>query len=336
MASTTRRAVVRLTDVARAAGVSPSIASRVLNGDPAVSVRPETAERIRQAAQTTGYRPNELARALRGQRTGALGMVVPLVSNPVWTAVQAGALQRAEELGYLVMLTGQRVDASKPIAEFTWLVEQSRVDGLMFATALRTHPAADPGVPHVFLNRRGPRRGNDVVMDEAAAVRLVVEHAVARGHHRLLMLDGTREIDTVWRRVAAARRLATRHRLRLEVVCTEQTERQGYLAGVRVAGSADRPTLCMVGSTNQLVGLMAGLRHGGLAVPGDVSLVCFDDDDSLGYLDVGVTAVSMPLAALGAAGVEALLRRIEGGPATDVVLRDPMTLTERDSVAKLG
>ena len=328
---------VRLADVARIAGVHPSVVSRVLNDDPSLSVRPETSRRIREAARRSGYRPNAVARALRGSSTGALGMVVPLLRNPIWTAIQAGALRRAEERGYVVMITEQQVEAPKPIGEFSWLVEQNRVDGLMFATSLRTHTPTDskPAVPHVFINRRGVRRGNDVVMDEAAAVRLVIDHAVAHGHTRLAMIDGSKDIDTVWRRVSAGRRLATARGLQLEVIHTAQTEQEGARAAARLARSRTRPTLCMVGSVNQLIGLMAGLRRARVGVPDDMSIVCFDEDDMLAYLDIPVTSVAMPLGELGEAGVDALVSRINHEPALDVVVAAPMTLVTRDSVADL-
>lgn len=78
----------RLVDIAAAAGVHHSTVSRVLNGDPAQSVRPETHDRILRAARQQGYRPNALARALKRSRTGAIGFVVPLLPNPVWARIE--------------------------------------------------------------------------------------------------------------------------------------------------------------------------------------------------------------------------------------------------------
>ena len=329
------RAPVRLADVARAAGVHPSVVSRVLNDDPSLSVRPATAQRIRQEAERSGYRPNAVARALRGASTGALGMVVPLLRNPIWTAVQAGALQRAEELGFVVMITEERVEQGRPVGDFSYLVQQHRVDGLMFATSLRTHRVRDsrPDVPHVFINRRGVRPGNDVIMDEAGAVQLVVDHVAGLGHTRLMMLDGLKDIDTVWRRAAAARALAAERGLSLDVVHTVQDEQHGYAVAERIVASSRRPSVCLVGSITQLVGLLAGLRRGGVAVPAEVSVVCFDEDDLLAFLDVPVTSVAMPLAELGMAGVDALVSRIRSGGTGDLVVDSPMTLVGRDSVA---
>ncbi|HEX3907120.1 MAG TPA: LacI family DNA-binding transcriptional regulator [Mycobacteriales bacterium] len=331
-----RRRTARLADVAGIAGVHPSTVSRVLNGDPSVAVRPETSRRIREAARQAGYRPNSVARALRGSRTGSLGMVVPLLRNPIWVRLQAGALHRAQERGYVVMIIEEALDAPHPAIDYRYLVDESRVDGLMLANALRGQrpEVADPGVAHVFFNRRGGRGGNNVVMDEGGAVKLMVEHAVEFGHRSIALLDGPRAVDTVARRVGAARALCARHGIHLQVIHSGATEAEGYAAGVTLARRNRRPTLCAVGSINQLFGLYAALRDAKVDVPGDMSVVSFDEDECLAYLDVAVTSVSMPLDELGAASVDALLERINGEQSRDVVVRNPMTLVRRDSVAR--
>src|SRR5215470_5866409 len=92
------------------------------------------------------------------------------------------------------------------------------------------------------------------------------------------------------------------------------------------------PTACGVGSLNQLFGVMAALRYAGVGVPAEMSVVSFDEDECLAFLDVPVTSVAMPLAELGSAAVDALIARIEREPASDVMVRQPMSLVPRDSV----
>ncbi len=131
------RRAARLVDIATAAGVHVSTVSRVLNGDPGLSIRPETIERILTTARTQGYRPNALARALRQDRTGAFAFVIPLLRNPIWVRLQRGALQRAGERGYVVMVMEEPTEDPKPPGDYRYLVEESRADGLLLATALR-------------------------------------------------------------------------------------------------------------------------------------------------------------------------------------------------------
>ena len=87
MRSGNRAPRMRLVDVAHSAGVSKSIASRVLNGDPALLVRPETRERVLRAASELGYRPHAAARGLKRAETGALGLLVPPLTNPVYVRI---------------------------------------------------------------------------------------------------------------------------------------------------------------------------------------------------------------------------------------------------------
>jgi DNA-binding LacI/PurR family transcriptional regulator len=328
------RRASRLVDIASAAGVHVSTVSRVLNGDPGLSIRPETIERILTAARTQGYRPNAAARALKRDRTGAFAFVVPLLRNPIWVRLQRGALQRAGARGYVVMMLEEPTEDPKPPSAYRYLVEESRVDGLLLATALRlaAPEASIRGVPHVYVNRRGPDRGNDVVMDEAGAVRLFVEQVASLGHRSVVLIDGPQDVDTVHRRVNAARRCCSDLGIAVTIRHAPATEEGGWDTARRMLRAGQVPTACGVGSINQLFGVLAAFREAGVPVPGEVSVVSFDEDECLAFLDVPVTSVSMPLEALGCAAVDALVSRIEGGPGTDVLVRDPMSLVARASV----
>ena len=339
------RRTARLVDIAEAVGVHTSTVSRVLNGDPAQSVRPEVYEKIWRTARQQGYRPNALARALKRRHTGALAFVIPLLRNPIWVRLQRGALQRASERGYAVMIMEDEMDEAQPPSTYRYLVDESRADGLLVATSLRIPAHAEGGtpgllaVPHVYVNRRGPVRGNDVVMDEPAAVRLFLDHVAALGHRRIALIDGPVEVDTVHRRALAARRACAARGLQLTVLHAAATEVGGWEAIQRLlrrgAGTGRaRPTACAVGSLNQMFGVMAALRNAGLAVPESMSLVSLDEDECLAFLDVPVTSVAMPLAELGSAAVDALIARIDAQDTADVMIREPMSLIHRDSVAR--
>ena len=346
-----RRRVVRLVDIASAVGVHPSTVSRVLNGEVGHSLRPATVERILAEARARGYRPNALARALRQHRTGALTLVMPMVRNPIWVRLQRGALVRAAERGYVVMIMEEPTEDPQPPGAYSYLVTESRADGLLLATALRGGSGTgDSGtadnrtcdvepdealsaVPHVFLNRRGPDRGNDVVMDEANAVRLFVEHVASLGHRSVLLIDGPREVDTVYRRAAATRRHCAALGLSAVIRHAPTTEAGGFAAIRRLLAAGPLPTAIGVGMVEQVFGVMAALRNAHIAVPGAVSLVSFDEDEALAYLDVPLTTISMPLAELGAAAVDALIARIDGEGGSDVLIREPMSLVSRGSVA---
>ncbi len=114
-------------------------------------------------------------------------------------------------------------------------------------------------MPHVYVNRRGPERGNDVVMDEPAAVRLFLDHVAALGHQRVALIDGPVEVDTVHRRALAARRACAARGLQLTVLHADVTEEGGWDATQRLlrrsAATGRLPTACAVGSLNQMFGV---------------------------------------------------------------------------------
>jgi LacI family transcriptional regulator len=332
-----QRRVSRLIDIAEAVGVHTSTVSRVLNGDPAQSVRPELYQQILAVARQQGYRPNALARALKGRRVGAFAFVIPLLRNPIWVRLQRGALRRAAEQGFVVMIMEEpEDDDTKSPQSYRYLVDESRADGLLIATALRIKEHADgiSVVPHVYVNRRGPRRGNNVIMDETGAVQMFLDHVGALGHRNVALIDGPAAVDTVHRRVTAARRICAASGLTLQVLTTAATEEGGWDATHRMLAHRIRPTACAVGSLNQLFGVLAALRAASVPVPESMSVVSFDEDECLAFLDPPVTSVAMPLAELGSAAVDALIARVDGRPANDVLVRAPMTLVQRASVSR--
>ena len=133
---------------------------------------------------------------------------------------------------------------------------------------------------------------------------------------------------------AVARRICAARGIQLTVRHEAPTEEGGWRAVTRLPGGGARPTACGVGSLNQLIGVMAALRAASLPVPGAMSLVSFDEDECLAFLEVPVTSVAMPLVELGGTAVDQLIARIERQPAGNVMIREPMKLISRTSVAR--
>lgn len=311
-----------------------STVSRALNEDANLSIRPETRNRILLAAERQGYRPNAMARALKASRTGALAMVVPLLRNPIWASIQRGALHAAAQAGQVVMILEQPEDDFRPPVDYQYLVQESRADGLLIATARRS--GGDPvplTVPHIYLNRRGPQPGNNVVMDEEAAMRSFVSHLRGLGHRRLGIVDGVKAVDTVQRRAIAIRALCAENGMTVAFEHAEDTELAGYDATVRLLSRRTAPTALGVGNLTQLFGTLKGLREAGASVPTDMSVVSFDEDQCLAFLEVPIASISMPLFELGSAAVNALIARVNGISGVDEVVKDPPVLIERASTS---
>jgi LacI family transcriptional regulator len=333
MAERTRPA--RLDDVARAAGVHVSTVSRVVNGRADASVRPETRERILAAVQELQYRPNAIARGLRLSTTGTLGLLVPSLRNPVNSPIVRGAFDRAWERSFVLVLAEDSGETDAAEDAYERLVEEGRIDGLLIQSARLGNPHLDEfargPVPCVFMDRAHPGSGRNVTMRDADAGRVAAEHLLGLGHEALAILSGPPELDTVKRRrVGFVDYLKTVHRAP-EAVSAPLTETGGYVAMEELLARESQPTGVYVANINQAVGAVAAVRNAGVRVPGELSLLCHDDDPVCEYLDVPLTAIRMPLHELGSTAVDVLLEQVEGGTARDVEIEAAPELVLRRS-----
>jgi LacI family transcriptional regulator, galactose operon repressor len=336
---------VRLADVAKAAGVGTSIVSRVLNSDPTVSIRPETRERILQAARELEYRPNAFARGLKLARTMTIGMVIPNLAYPVNAEIIRGAERAAAAAGYVILLADADEFLQTGEAYQRLLLEQ-RVDGLLIASASTEEPflreLVTKGLPFVLLNRRVPHIGPCVSVDDGRGVALAVEHLAALGHRRIAHIGGPRDVDTARRRLAGFRAGMRAAGLRIrtgQVAESPYEEEGGKQAMVRLLELRPRPTAVVVWSLAAAVGALAAANERGVTVPAELSIVGFHDAPIAAYLHPPLTTVRMPLGEMAERGVGVLLDLIQrpqrGGRARDIVVSDAPVLVERGSTRLL-
>ncbi|MBP2351613.1 LacI family transcriptional regulator [Kribbella aluminosa] len=329
----------RLIDIAAKVGVHPSVVSRTLRQDPTLSIRPDTRERIEQTARQMGYRGNAQARALRGASTGAVGMVMPSLRNPVWAEIVRGVLAEAVRWN-LAVLVAEVPDDRGNDEEYVRLVEEGRIDGLLLGSsepAERSSAWPPTQVPSVHVNRAVKDAACNITMDETRAVGLFVDHLTALGHRRITLIDGPATVDTTHRRSVALQRLGEERGLEVQIVNAPYNEQGGHDAMARLLRRAakQRPTAVGVASLNQALGALAATRTRGVAVPSDLSMICLDDDPILGFLDIQLTAVRMPLFELGEAAMQALGERLSGGNPLSREIEDPIELVGRSSTASV-
>jgi DNA-binding LacI/PurR family transcriptional regulator len=323
---------VRLVDVAVACGVTKSVASRALNGDPTLNIRPETRRRILAAAAELGYRPHAGARALAGARTRALALLIPDLSNPVYSRIVRGACRRARERGY-VMLLVEDTPTEGADETFADLVEEGRVDGLLIASARPDHrllaSARLDRLPHVFVNREMPGSGRNVGMDLAEASATAVRHLYELGHTRIGLVSGPAALHPARVREQGFRDQMTG--LGLDPACCVSapfSEEGGSEAARHLLARRPAPTALYCGTLSQAIGALHAVRVLGLRVPEDVSVVSYDDLPLADYLSPPLTTVAMPLLELGAAAVDAVLDQLEGAAPHDVgVPTQPVVVT---------
>jgi LacI family transcriptional regulator len=327
----------RLVDVAAAAATSKPIASRILNGDPTLTVGDDLRNRVLQAARELGYRPHAAARGLRRAQTGALGMLVPSLENAVYTQLMRGAFRRAAERGYTVLLA-EDFEEQEAGEIFARLVLEGRIDGLVVASTRPGHSLLElldeRPLPHVFVNRGVPGSRRNVLMDDALAVRLALEHLAELGHRAVGHVAGPLGLEPVARRVAAFHEEARRLGLETRVVEAELDEAGGARGCRELLEARPRPSALYVSTVSQGVGALNAAWELGVQVPGSLSVVAHADVRLADYLVPPLTAVRMPLAELGGTAVDALVEQIETGVTRDVVLAVEPRLVVRASTVR--
>jgi LacI family transcriptional regulator len=352
------RSAPTIPDVARAAGVSTATAGRALGGYGPVS--DDARARVLAAAERLGYRANSLARSMITGTTTTLGVVVADIENPFFARATRGIIDVARAEGFGVILANTDEDVSAEQAAVKVFLEK-RVDGLIVAPASsfeQDHLAAiqASGTQLVLLDRGSPEVAADaVVIDNRGAARDAVRRLVAAGHRRIAMVTGAsaaasdgdggvvHPISTVTDRIEGYRAALLEagidpdpHYLRIGAVKEADRDQKQVAAEQTRAllGMRPRPTAIVVLDSVLALGVLEGVQHRGLEIPGQVSVVGFDDADWTTVVRPQISVVSQPINEMGALAARRLIERIRGDatPPREHVL--PATFIARDSVAK--
>lgn len=337
--------MARIVDVARRAGVAPSVVSRLLNGDPTLRVRPETRDRVLAATEELQYAPNHAARALRRASVGALGLAVRDLHNPVYGEIIAGAEEAARALSSVLMLADVDSLASDD-ATFRRVVNGGAIDGLMLQRDGRVSEGvvervAGAHVPVVILNERVESPLSGVAVDDRAAAAVATAHLLDLGHREVAHLavggDNSRARDRLdgWRDAMIAAGVDPRPDLVTLGGVRPETGFRGLMELLR--GAARRPTAVFAGSLLSAVGALTAAHAVGLRVPEDLSILGFHDAWFAEYVYPPLTVVRLPLREMGSRAVRLLSERAAGGPPRQVQITEPAPeLVRRGSTAAPG
>jgi DNA-binding LacI/PurR family transcriptional regulator len=315
-------------DIAHHLGVSRQLVSLVMRGAPGPSA--ESRDRILAAAKELGYRPNASARLLRQRRTHLIGAVFAL-RNPFEVRFVERFVERAAEKG----------SDERPTDVVVSDLMAQRVEALVAFNPDPASPALQDAldrIPVVWLGENSPEpRADNVRVDDVTGLRLAVEHLVDLGHRDIAYVGG--EVGIVGRdRAQAYRQAMTGAGLgnHAEVISSDFGEEDGATAAREIASrpAADRPTAVVSCGDLSAVGVLAGFARAGVAVPGDVSVVGFDDSYvcALSYNDL--TSVRQDVDATVEATLSTVVARLEQpGTASHDVLT-PTALVTRGSTGR--
>ncbi len=314
MSSALKTATLR--DVAREAGVSVSTVSRALNDQPFVSS--EVRDRVISASEALGYRPDVAARSMRTGTTGAVGLVVSDISNPLFASIAKAADFALSPRGYALMIANSANDPDHE-AELISAFRQRRLDGLIIATANEGAPGLADRVSSfqasVLLDREVPgSRADAVLSDHGAGLGEAIRHLAGLGHRRIALIAGTPTQRGSRVRIQTYDEELRRLQLPRDVdLCRpgEMTVEDGYRAVAEVLALSDPPTAIIAGNNQLFAGLFAAIRDLGLRIPEDLSVVACEETELTALHNPPLDVVRRDMDDLGRTAAELLLARLE-------------------------
>lgn len=322
--------MVTVKDIASAVGVSVATVSNVLNDRP--NVGDAIRRKVLEAARQMGYQPNRAAQAMRTGRTRAIGLVLPDLTNPFFPELAQAVENKARSLGLLVCLIDSQGSPQGESGGFALL--QQAVDGVIWCPLGPRLPAAVKrlNVPIVLIDR--PRPGYAVVHSNyVMGGRLLAEYAVRMGHRRVGMLSGPQDLESARQRRDG---FAQAFPDELEIAWEVSVPFHGGLTDEAIDALKRRRAATLVVCGNDLIAISAirCLTQHGAAVPGDVSVVGFDNIRWADVVTPGLTTIAQPVSAIGARAVELMLERIAGKKVVAPPTVFDVELVERDSVKR--
>lgn len=336
-------------DIADAAGVSQSTVSRVLTGAPnAIPINPATRERILETARQMHYRPNPLARGLRGARTMLLGVIVREITDPFFAGAIDAISTEANGRGYNVVLGHAHGRADEAIA-LRAVLETRHCDAILLVGDTSDQPRLmddlrDTDVPIVGLwQGTAPVPGISIIgVDNRSGVGDLMDHLLGLGHRRIAFVGGVfvegRRIGDIGERRAAflARAAAEGLETPEAYIRDARNTLSGGSGALRELIALSEPPTAIIASTDVLaIGALHAASHMNLDVPGRMSIVGFDNLPMAEFTTPSLTTVCMPIAEMAAAGVKAAIDEgLDREVTTLQILRPTIILRESSGAAR--
>ncbi|MFJ6455722.1 LacI family DNA-binding transcriptional regulator [Paenarthrobacter sp. NPDC091669] len=313
-------------DVARVAGVSHQTVSRVLNNHPNVSAK--TRERVEEAITELGYRRNTAARSLVTRRSQTIGVLGSEMAQYGPSHTLLGVQQAARDAGYFVSVAGLREVTPETIKDAMAHFMDQGVDGIVVTVP---HPGTfdvlkdiTAQVPLVAVGSIGDEHLTGATVDQRQGAKLAVEHLLSLGHQRIGHLSGPADwIDAAARIDGWQEALVEAGLEPATLIEGDWSAECGYRAGLKIA--ADRSVTALFVANDQMaLGVLRAFNETGVQVPGDISVVGFDDQPESAYFIPPLTTVAQDFEELGQRCIRLLLDRLDGG-----TTREAATVTPR-------
>jgi len=323
-------------DVASVAGVSATTVSLVLNNK-GQRFPAKTAQRVRDAAQSLGYRPNRAAQSLRRGSTGTIGVITDRIAKDAFSGSIIGGLnQGAWAHENVLLLLDATLDRTRMSVAVDTLLDH-RVDALVFASigTRQVHiPHAARQVPLMLINAFSADEPLPCILpDEYAGGRAAAEHLLGLGHTRIALLSGFASSWAGQARVRGYRDAMEAHGLNIPAGYLRYGNYRfdsGYAMATAIMARPDAPTALLCGNDQMAAGAYLALARLGLRVPEDISVVGYDNEPLAARLAPPLTTIEIPFHRMGSLATDTLLSGSE--LSTEPVLID-CPLVTRESTA---
>jgi LacI family transcriptional regulator len=337
---------ITIKDIAARAGVSISTVSRVVNQS--VRVDPATEERVHEAIDALGYRPNLLARSFRRKITHTIGLLVPDNSNPFFAELARVIEDAGFAQGYSVILCNSDLSEVKQTGYIDVLLAK-RVDGiLMTSTGIIPDEDANhniarirqAGVPCVVIDRDlGDQPVDQLLVDNHEGGYLAGTHLLEQGHRSIACVVGPSDLTPSAGRIAGFRRALQEAGVTLPAGALVRGNGR-HDGGARAAGQLlERGiefTAIFAFNDEMAIGVIGALQRVGKRVPQDISVIGFDNIPYAAAIYPAVTTIAQPIAEMGQTGLSLLLDRIRDPTLEPRRILLSTRLMERESVARIA
>ncbi len=325
---------VSLKQLATRLGLNPATVSVVLNDVPGRSIPQVTRDRIKAAAKEMNYQPSLLARSLRNRRTLTIGILVPELGDGYHTEVMSGIGDELVNAGYFYFTAHHR-HQKRLVEKYTQMFMGRGAQGIIAIDTLLEHHIPIPVV--AVAGHRHIEGVTNIVLDHARAAELVLNHLYTLGHRNVAFMRGqpfSSDSDERWQclmKVAEELGLTVKPELIVNLDRDISSPELGYPVIQKLLASNQPFTALVAFNDISAIGSIRALEDAQLRVPGDVSVVGFDDIKAAAYTLPRLTTIRQPLAELGRIATQNLLNRIHGTDNASDEIRVEPQLVIRES-----
>lgn len=311
---------ITMKDVAKQAGVSSAIVSRVINKDPDLCIRAETRERVLRAVEDLKYRPNAIARSLRMKTTGTIAMIIPDITNPFFPEIIKGAQVAAAEKGSSLILFNTEENVEKQ-REYIELVSEKQIDGVLLSSV---HIDDNKSIvllekyekPYVLVNRvKRNIQSPFVTVDDVYGATLAVEHLIQLGHRKIAHITGPLYTDTGLQRLEGYRKTLNKFGVKFfsEYVIESKFDAEGGSEAMKKLLLLENKFTAVFAANDLIaIGALSAMQEKGLKSPEDISIIGFNDIWVAQKVSPPLTSIKFPLFDMGYSAAKILMQKIQG------------------------